>query len=188
MLPSLTLNCARLSCWHVALTHHMPSCLPLACCHCTSTWLLLLYFLRLYRWRSFQRGGAVALYVALYALGFMASSLHTLAGGIPVLIYTCYMAILITGGGGMYSSVCLGVLAVSKLCRCFSCRPFFEAVSGLGCSMFFQTPQLHAASEGCYVTCATAPAPSLLCSSSMVLASRLVSPYLSAHMQSCGKQ
>mmetsp|Transcript_15649 Transcript_15649/g.38973 ORF Transcript_15649/g.38973 Transcript_15649/m.38973 type:complete len:700 (-) Transcript_15649:257-2356(-) len=48
-------------------------------------------------WRSFQRGGAVALYVALYAVGFLVSSLHTLAGTMSALIYLSYMAILITG-------------------------------------------------------------------------------------------
>lgn len=49
------------------------------------------------RWRSFHRGGSVAVYIALYALGFLASSMSTLAGGIPILIYLCYMTILILG-------------------------------------------------------------------------------------------
>ena len=49
------------------------------------------------RWRSFQRGGSVAVYVAVYALGFLASSLFTLTGGIPVFIYLCYMTIFISG-------------------------------------------------------------------------------------------
>lgn len=39
----------------------------------------------------------MALYVALYAVGFLFSSLHTLAGFLPVLIYLCYMTILILG-------------------------------------------------------------------------------------------
>lgn len=48
-------------------------------------------------WASFYRGGSVALYVAVYALGFLLSSLHTLAGFIPIFIYLCYMTILILG-------------------------------------------------------------------------------------------
>eukprot|EP00967_Tisochrysis_lutea_P049254 scaffold60307_cov17-Tisochrysis_lutea.AAC.1 len=32
------------------------------------------------RWQSFYRGGAVAVYIAVYALGFLLSSLSTLAG------------------------------------------------------------------------------------------------------------
>ncbi len=36
----------------------------------------------------------MALYVAIYAVGFLVSSLHTLAGPVPILIYLCYMTIL----------------------------------------------------------------------------------------------
>ncbi len=40
---------------------------------------------------------SVAFYISIYAVGFLASNLHTLAGGLPVFIYLCYMAILILG-------------------------------------------------------------------------------------------
>lgn len=49
------------------------------------------------RWRSFHRGGSVAVYIALYALGFLASSMTSLTGSLSVFIYLCYMAIFITG-------------------------------------------------------------------------------------------
>ncbi len=39
----------------------------------------------------------MAVYIALYALCFLLSSLSTLAGTIPVLIYLSYMTILIVG-------------------------------------------------------------------------------------------
>lgn len=45
------------------------------------------------RWQSFYRGGSVAFYVALYAVGFLGSSLHNLNGFLPVLTYCCYMSI-----------------------------------------------------------------------------------------------
>jgi transmembrane 9 superfamily protein 2/4 len=48
-------------------------------------------------WRSFRRGGAVALYVALYAVGFLFSSLSSLHGFLPVLLYLSYTAILCLG-------------------------------------------------------------------------------------------
>lgn len=44
-------------------------------------------------WRSFHRGGSVAIYVSLYALGFLASSMSSLTGFIPVFIYLCYMTL-----------------------------------------------------------------------------------------------
>ena len=43
------------------------------------------------------RGGSVALYVAVYACGFLVSSLHSLAGALPVFLYLSYMSILISG-------------------------------------------------------------------------------------------
>lgn len=51
----------------------------------------------LWWWRSFHRGGSVAMYIALYALGFLASTLHSLAGGVSVFLYLSYMTILILG-------------------------------------------------------------------------------------------
>eukprot|EP00882_Tetradesmus_deserticola_P003503 GHRQ01003706.1.p1 GENE.GHRQ01003706.1~~GHRQ01003706.1.p1 ORF type:complete len:729 (+),score=377.08 GHRQ01003706.1:96-2189(+) len=48
-------------------------------------------------WQSFYRGGSVAFYVALYAIGFLGSSLHNLAGFLPMLTYLSYMSIMILG-------------------------------------------------------------------------------------------
>jgi len=48
-------------------------------------------------WRSFRRGGSVALYVGLYAFGFLFSSLSSLQGFLPVLLYLSYTAILCLG-------------------------------------------------------------------------------------------
>lgn len=48
-------------------------------------------------WQSFYRGGSVAFYVALYAVGFLGSSLHNLSGFLPVLTYLSYMSIMILG-------------------------------------------------------------------------------------------
>jgi hypothetical protein len=39
----------------------------------------------------------VAFYVALYAVGFLGSSLHNLSGFLPVLTYLSYMSIMILG-------------------------------------------------------------------------------------------
>lgn len=39
----------------------------------------------------------MAFYVALYAIGFLGSSLHNLSGFLPVLTYLCYMSIMILG-------------------------------------------------------------------------------------------
>lgn len=39
----------------------------------------------------------MAVYIAAYALGFLASSLSTLAGTIPIFLYLSYMTILIVG-------------------------------------------------------------------------------------------
>lgn len=49
------------------------------------------------RWQSFYRGGSVAVYVALYAIGFLGSSLHNLNGFLSVLTYLSYMSIMILG-------------------------------------------------------------------------------------------
>lgn len=50
-----------------------------------------------YRWSSFYRGGSVAFYMTLYALGFLMSTMSKLDGFIPVVIYLSYMSIIITG-------------------------------------------------------------------------------------------
>ncbi|GIL84591.1 hypothetical protein Vretimale_14585 [Volvox reticuliferus] len=46
-------------------------------------------------WRSFYRGASVSLYIGLYALGFLVSSLSSLSGFIPVFIYICYMSLFV---------------------------------------------------------------------------------------------
>jgi transmembrane 9 superfamily protein 2/4 len=71
---------------------------PLRRCHpCRLLLLLLLALLFARRWQSFYRGGSVAFYVALYAIGFLGSSLHNLSGFLPVLTYLSYMSIMILG-------------------------------------------------------------------------------------------
>lgn len=49
------------------------------------------------RWQSFYRGGSVAFYVTMYAVGFLGSSLHNLNGFLSVLTYLGYMSIMILG-------------------------------------------------------------------------------------------
>ncbi len=49
------------------------------------------------RWRSFFRGGSVAVYVSIYAIGFLGSTLHSLAGLLPILVYLSYMTICTLG-------------------------------------------------------------------------------------------
>ena len=39
----------------------------------------------------------MAIYIALYAIGFLMSTLSTMAGFMPILIYLCYMTIIILG-------------------------------------------------------------------------------------------
>jgi transmembrane 9 superfamily protein 2/4 len=75
-----------------AAIHHA-SCRPCP----DSQLLLLLALFCAYRWQSFYRGGSVAFYVALYAVGFLGSSLHNLSGFLPVLTYLSYMSIMILG-------------------------------------------------------------------------------------------
>mmetsp|Transcript_1088 Transcript_1088/g.3258 ORF Transcript_1088/g.3258 Transcript_1088/m.3258 type:complete len:662 (+) Transcript_1088:300-2285(+) len=47
-------------------------------------------------WTSFARGGSVAVYVAVYAISFLVSTLHNLHG-LSVVVYLCYMGILSYG-------------------------------------------------------------------------------------------
>lgn len=49
------------------------------------------------RWRSFYRGGSVAAYIFLYALGFLFNTLHVLSGLLSVVLYISYMAIMVWG-------------------------------------------------------------------------------------------
>lgn len=50
-----------------------------------------------FRWASFRRGGSVAVYIALYAIGFLMSSLSSMVGFMPILIYLSYMTVIILG-------------------------------------------------------------------------------------------
>jgi len=75
----------------------------------------------LWWWQSFYRGGAVAVYIAVYALGFLLSSLSTLAGAIPVLIYLSYMTILIVG-------VYLGLGTVGFAASYTFCKAIFASL------------------------------------------------------------
>jgi hypothetical protein len=47
------------------------------------------------RWRSFQRGGSVAIYVGLHAITFLFTTLYQLNGFVPVFIYLSYMSMSI---------------------------------------------------------------------------------------------
>mmetsp|Transcript_3544 Transcript_3544/g.8825 ORF Transcript_3544/g.8825 Transcript_3544/m.8825 type:complete len:694 (-) Transcript_3544:103-2184(-) len=46
-------------------------------------------------WHSFHRGGAVALYIGLYAVGFLIWSLHNLIGATSIMVYLTYMGLLV---------------------------------------------------------------------------------------------
>ena len=47
------------------------------------------------RWRSFLRGGSLALYMAIYAVGFLVNTLHLLSGFLSVLLYLSYMILIL---------------------------------------------------------------------------------------------
>lgn len=49
------------------------------------------------RWQSFVRGGSVAVYVFLYALGFLFNTLHLLSGTLSVVLYLAYTALMAWG-------------------------------------------------------------------------------------------
>lgn len=51
----------------------------------------------LWWWRSFHRGGSIALYVMLYSVGFLVNTLHNLSGAVPMLLYVSYMGLLTWG-------------------------------------------------------------------------------------------
>eukprot|EP01026_Neomeris_dumetosa_P022431 TRINITY_DN1932_c0_g1_i3.p1 TRINITY_DN1932_c0_g1~~TRINITY_DN1932_c0_g1_i3.p1 ORF type:complete len:448 (-),score=52.25 TRINITY_DN1932_c0_g1_i3:358-1701(-) len=48
-------------------------------------------------WRSFHRGGSVAIFVLLYAIGFLFTTLDDLAGFTAVLVYFSYMFVVVLG-------------------------------------------------------------------------------------------
>ncbi len=47
------------------------------------------------RWRSFHRGGSMALYMALYSVGFLVNTLHSLSGLVSVVLYLSYMGLVL---------------------------------------------------------------------------------------------
>ena len=49
----------------------------------------------LWWWRSFYRGGSLALYVLAYSIAFLVNTLHHLTGFVPVVLYLCYMGLLV---------------------------------------------------------------------------------------------
>ena len=64
---------------------------------CVRISIILLASVRLLerRWRSFLRGGSLALYMALYAVGFLFNTLHLLSGFLSVLLYLSYMVLIL---------------------------------------------------------------------------------------------
>lgn len=48
-------------------------------------------------WNSFRRGGSIALYIMVYALGFLVTTLHSLSGGLSVVVYLSFMAVFVYG-------------------------------------------------------------------------------------------
>ena len=47
------------------------------------------------RWRSFHRGGSMALYMGLYSVGFLVNTLHSLSGLVSVVLYLSYMGLVL---------------------------------------------------------------------------------------------
>ena len=48
-----------------------------------------------HRWRSFYRGGSVSIYMALYAIGFLFSTLHLFNGFLSSIVYLSYMILIL---------------------------------------------------------------------------------------------
>ena len=48
----------------------------------------------LWWWRSFHRGGSIAVYVLLYSVGFLFNTLHNLTGFLPIVLYLSYTALM----------------------------------------------------------------------------------------------
>ncbi|KAK9907506.1 hypothetical protein WJX75_004955 [Coccomyxa subellipsoidea] len=51
----------------------------------------------LWWWRSFHRGGSVALYIGIYSIGFLVNTLHSLSGLVSVMLYLSYMTLVLWG-------------------------------------------------------------------------------------------
>jgi transmembrane 9 superfamily protein 2/4 len=49
----------------------------------------------LWWWRSYYRGGSIAIYVLVYSIGFLVNTLHKLTGLLPVVLYLSYMGLLV---------------------------------------------------------------------------------------------
>ena len=46
-------------------------------------------------WRSYNRGGSLAIYVLIYSVGFLFNTLHHLSGMLPIVLYISYMSLLV---------------------------------------------------------------------------------------------
>eukprot|EP01026_Neomeris_dumetosa_P009367 TRINITY_DN13145_c0_g2_i1.p1 TRINITY_DN13145_c0_g2~~TRINITY_DN13145_c0_g2_i1.p1 ORF type:complete len:529 (-),score=21.65 TRINITY_DN13145_c0_g2_i1:363-1949(-) len=46
-------------------------------------------------WRSFHRGGSIAIFVLIYAIYFMVTTLDDLAGNLSMIVYLSYMSVLV---------------------------------------------------------------------------------------------
>ncbi len=75
----------------------------------------------LWWWRSFQRGGAISVYVFLYSLGFLFNTLHHLSGALPVVIYLGYTSLMVW-------CLSLGMGAVGFLASYIFTVKIFESV------------------------------------------------------------
>lgn len=49
----------------------------------------------LWWWRSFNRGGAIAVYVFFYSIGFLINTLHNLSGILPIILYLSYTCLMV---------------------------------------------------------------------------------------------
>mmetsp|Transcript_1335 Transcript_1335/g.3985 ORF Transcript_1335/g.3985 Transcript_1335/m.3985 type:complete len:711 (+) Transcript_1335:270-2402(+) len=75
----------------------------------------------LWWWRSFVRGGSVAVYVFLYALGFLFNTLHLLSGTLSVVLYLAYTALMAWG-------IYLAMGTVGFLCSFWFTYAIFDGV------------------------------------------------------------
>jgi len=48
-------------------------------------------------WSSFWRGGSIAFYIMVYAIGFLVTTLHSLSGGLSVILYIAFMTVFVFG-------------------------------------------------------------------------------------------
>jgi len=60
-------------------------------------------------WQSFWRGGSISIYIIIYAIGFLVTTLHSLTGGLAVTIYLAFM--MVFGFGVFLASGTVGFLS-----------------------------------------------------------------------------